>query len=216
MEPGCNVQNQNIATIKLEDIHTSWIETLPNGKLIRKLIHKSSSNSQLIEYITQQFVDIKSINIKNCSETMKLIQTSHISTLNNIILMAGAAQFSKRFSRTINQQDVRTIKDSLGEDIYKFSLYEAPLSFPDLLKLEDKKTSQIISSNPFVDVISAGYRSFRIALDTTPNNCRYKVPKEWEYIYLAENTNVQIDKQERLLHMKLIFSLFEKNKTHEK
>jgi len=215
MKLGCKDQNKGVATIELNEIHSSWIEALSNGKLIKKLIKKSNSNILLIEYITQQFTTYKSFNLKNCSETMKLIQTSNASSLQNIILMAGAAQFSKRFSRTINQQDVRAIKDSLGEDIYKFSLYEAPLSFPELLEFENKNNTQILSNNPFVDVISAGYRSFRIALDTMPNNCLYKLPKEWEEIYLAKDTNIQIDKQERLLHMKLIFSLFERDKTHE-
>lgn len=193
-------------TTQVKFIHSSWINALPHGKLLEKLRKAPVTKEATSEYI-ERFIHLHNVDINVCSGIAKWIHFSKPEELQEIVKKAGAAQLSNKFSKTINQQEVKIIKQSLGESLYNFSLHEAPIMFPDVLAA---KTCIITSnSDPIVDVIDIGYESLRIALENIPNNCIYKLPKQWntEY-YLHKNTSTPSVDQ-RAFHMNLIFSLFE-------
>jgi len=185
--------------IEVQDIHSSWIQEMPNGELIGKLRKVPSAQKPLNDFI-KKYIYLDDTDIAD--ELAKKIQQTHPEKLNEVVLKIGATLLSNSIRQTITKKDVIQIKDSLGYDLYDFSVRKAPFLYSSLEVSDSYCFDQ--NSTPLSSVISLGYRSLRLALGSTDSSCIYKLPKEWDIGY---SNNTHLDRNESnnvIFHKKLV------------
>jgi len=189
-------------SLQVQDIHTSWIREMPNGELIEKLRETPSSRASLSKFIKQY---LPSNEIDDEDEITKQLLQHKPEDLHQLVLKAGATQFSSKIRLIITKKAVISLKKSLGEDLYNFSLNEAP-------ELSNELESSVAQTfmegiDPLSQVINNGYKSLRLALDDSPNNCIYKLPKEWNESYSSSESIDPKTKSDSGFHKTLISRL---------
>jgi hypothetical protein len=187
------------AVIEVQDIHSSWIYEMPNGKLIGKLRKVPSAQKPLSDFIKKYiYLD----DTKIVDEFSKKIHQTHPETLNEVVLKTGATLLSNSIRQTITKKDVIQIKDSLGEDLYDFSIKKAPLIYNSLGANNRYYFDQ--DCTPLNSVISLGYRSLRLALGSIDSSCIYKLPKNWDTDYSNDTDLKKSESINVIFHKELV------------
>ncbi len=198
--------------IEVQDIHSSWVHEMPNGELIGKLRKVPSAQKPLSNFI-KKYIYIDDTKIED--ELAKKIQQTHPEILNDMVLKIGATLLSNSIRQIITKKEVIQIKDSLGHDLYNFSVRKAPLIYS-LLGASDSYYFDK-NSTPLNSVISLGYRSLRLALGSIDSSCIYKLPKEWDIGY-SNSTDLDKNKSNNMtFHKNLVARILnEIDVPHEK
>ena len=197
-------QSTTFNPILIQDIHYSWIRAMPNGELIEKLREVSGEKVALTNFI-QQYFPINEVCEEKSKNMVTSIEKSTSKDLYNIVLKAGATQFSKKIRQFIKKQDVLQLNKALGDMLYYYSLSDSPAVYPNLDEYELKAFS--INNDPMANIINAGYRSLRITLSDLPENYIYKLPKPWDTTFNNISSSESISKGELALHKDLILKL---------
>ncbi|MEE9445642.1 MAG: hypothetical protein V3V19_08250 [Cocleimonas sp.] len=194
-------------SLQIQDIHTSWIKQLPNGELIEKLRETPSSRASLSEFI-KQYLPLNEIN--DADEFTKELLLSDPEDLHEVVLKAGVTQFSNNIRLIITKKAVITLKESLGEDLYNFSLNEASNITQEV---EVPSTQKFMEGRePLSQVINMGYKSLRIALEDSADDCKYKLPKQWDDEYSSNENSDAYTNNGSNFHKSLIYNIININK----
>lgn len=189
--------------IKLKDIHSSWIQELPYGTLLDKLRKKTIYNEgKLLMYISK-YVPIENVNLASDKGYLYKLHNIKPKELERLILKAGVSQFSTSIKQVINQQDVKKIKQLLGDNLYQFALHEAHKEPP--VALEQLNNNELFkqSLSPYIE---AGIHTLDVVLQGHSNNCFLKLPKSWKEEYTSKKSE-EIDLREQRLQKKLLSNL---------
>ncbi|HHC74212.1 MAG TPA: hypothetical protein ENK78_03975, partial [Thiothrix sp.] len=106
-------------------IDTTWLETIPNGKLLEKLCKNKRDTSQLSHYLLSQ-LGFNGQFFFDFSDPIARVALSPPENLKKLVEYIGVTYQQHDIRRTITKDEVRALKDSIGEDIYQFGLQSAP------------------------------------------------------------------------------------------
>lgn len=191
------------ASIDLNDIDPSWINTLPNGKLINKLRGSSRISPSLIESVYSN-LDLKDINPDESKGFIKEIHFYSPKQLQGLVLKAGVIPFGEKLKSIIIGNEVRQIRQQLGRGLFDFSLHN---NLPTINTPQYSKELLLLDQNINTKVIAIGYHSLETAMQNIHNNCKYKLPVLWKKTHESFFRVHQLSAKEKLFHINLIKSL---------
>ncbi len=192
------------SSIEVQDIHHSWILDMPNGELIEKLRKTISAQKPLTEFIKQYiFLEEQPV----LDDVTKVIQQASPSTLNDLVSKIGVTLLSNTIRQTIMKKEVIRIKESLGEDLYDFSVKKSPSINASSEHYDMAKYHFDDSTSPLNTVKGLGYKSLRLALGNIDSACIYKLPKEWDSDYT--NNKVVASDEDINIYKKIILNLIQ-------
>lgn len=190
-------------SINIKEIHSSWIQELPYGSLLEKLRKATTIHEPQLLNIISKHLPIYEIDLNNTMGYLYKLHNMKPKELEALVIKAGVSQFSQPIKQIINQQDVKNIKQLLGEDLYQFALNCTPSESPKTTIFKGNSEDLFNSPSPF---IKAGMHTLKVVLKGHPNNCFYKLPKNWNKNY-SEETTKETDLRDQRLQKILLNSL---------
>lgn len=194
-------------TIKLNDIHSSWIQSIPYGDLLNSL-RQSPRVENIISKHIYSHLQIKQIDKKDDLENgFNSINSYQKLELQLLVMRAGALQFSQPIKSAIKKQEIDKICNSLGKELYNFVLHGDTVS---TLHCNDAfKSSK--DNTILADVINAGYHSLHITFNGSPNDFVFKLPKQWHDEFLSTVKKQDYNNKNNSFHKNLIGELMNLN-----
>jgi hypothetical protein len=132
-------------------IHDSWLEQIPNGTLVKKLIQYKKTHVHLSDYILES-LDIKEHYCFDEMTGLKKIAWMSPDELEKLVCFAGAYLNYEALRNCIEGNSVRKIEQSIGREAYLFGLTRAPYLMQSMPVFEVKSklccelTTQIVAS----------------------------------------------------------------------
>lgn len=159
-------------------VHHSWLMTLPNAELLEKLKDNTRVSNKLSRYLMYQF----GFNDKfffNFSDPITRIALLPGSSLEELIQYVGVSFHHKSIQQVIQREDVLSLREILGDELYSFSIKQSPSLLNDALK-----TLPLPNIQPFEQrSLLTGLICLHAALQNHPVALRkrliLKLPREW-------------------------------------
>ena len=162
--------------------HDSWLEQMPDGPLIKKLVGKQRSADRIVEYLLRGF-GLENQVFFNFSNSLTRIALWSGSDLEKLILHIGAIFYYTKVKRVVVREEVESIQQELGSDIFLFMQRRATL-MKGKMTLDIKLPEQLGARS---SLIVAGLLCLHEALQDYPPALRkrlmLKLPYEWYTLY---------------------------------
>ena len=165
-------------------IHVSWLDQMPDGPIIKKLVGKHRSADRIVQYLLQRF-SLEQQVFFNFSNALTRIALWSSEDLERLVLYTGAAFYVKRVQKIVVREEVQHLQEQLGTDLFNFLQRRAALvkgNLPLELRLPE-------SLDPHHSLIVAGILCLNQALQDYPIALRkrlmLKLPFQW-YLLLKK------------------------------
>lgn len=162
--------------------HDSWLELMPDGPLIKKLVGCNRSAERIVEHLLQRF-GLENQVFFNFSNSLTRIALWSGKDLERLILHIGAVFYHNKVRQVVLREEVQKLQDQLGSDLFLFMQRRARLmlgkmsfnlNMPDVLSIRQS-------------VIAAGLLCLHEALREYPPALRkrlmLKLPYEWYVLW---------------------------------
>lgn len=100
-------------------IHDSWLEHMPDGPLIRKLVGRHRSADRIVQHLLQRF-GLENQVFFNFSNSLTRIALWSGADLERLVLHTGAVFYHARVQKIVIKDDVHKIRDEMGEELFQF------------------------------------------------------------------------------------------------
>ncbi len=162
--------------------HDSWLEQMPDGPLIKKLVGKQRSAERIVEYLLKRF-NLENQVFFNFSNSLTRIALWSGSDLEKLIMHTGAIFYYTKVRRIVVRDEVEAIQKELGNDIFLFMQSRATL-MKGKMALDIQLPDHLGTKN---SLIAAGLLCLHEALQDYPQALRkrlmLKLPYEWYSLY---------------------------------
>lgn len=162
--------------------HDSWLEQMPDGPLIKKLVGKQRSAERIVQHLMQRF-GLENQVFFNFSNSLTRIALWSGHELEKLVLYTGAVLFYPGVQRIVVRDELQQIQDRLGNEVFSFMQRRAGL-MRGRMNFDLKLPSQL---DPQSAVIIAGLLCLHQALQEYPPALRkrlmLKLPYDWYLLY---------------------------------
>lgn len=195
-------EENNLNSLHLDNIHPSWITTLPHGKLVNKLRASPAATELIGEHIRKHLHIQNSGSFQHEESLVKDLSLLTPKDFESLVLKAGTVQLSGRIKQVIKADDIKRIKDALGQDLYTFAVFTASSLYP----LSPAFRNNIVKNqNILKTVINCGYHSLIVILEnTSSDSILLKLPKVWNEDHMNTYKQYTSEENEQLFHSSLI------------
>lgn len=199
-----STSNSKIATLVWEFnfrpdhyIHVSWLDQMPDGPIIKKLVGKQRSADRIVQHLLQRF-GLENQVFFNFTNSLTRISLWSGDDLERLIFYVGTVFYYKKVQKIVVREEVQKLQEQLGSDLFSFMHRRAALMKGNLsldLNLPDKL-------DPHHSLIVAGMLCLNQALQEYPVALRkrlmLKLPYQW-YLLLkkAESLAKQLHGQNK-------------------
>ena len=177
--------------------HVSWLDQMPDGPIIKKLVGKQRSADRIVQHLLQR-LGLENQVFFNFSNSLTRIALWSGDDLERLILYTGTIFYHKRVQKIVMREEVQQLQEQLGFDLFSFMQRRSALmkgNLPLTLKLPAKLDAQH-------SLIVAGLLCLNQALQEYPIALRkrlmLKLPYQW-YLLLkkAEPLGKQLQGQNK-------------------
>ncbi|HPE58803.1 MAG TPA: SctK family type III secretion system sorting platform protein [Thiolinea sp.] len=159
-------------------IHDSWLEKMPDGPLIRKLVGKHRSAERIVQHLFQRF-GLENQVFFHFSNSLTRIALWSGKDLEKLVLHTGSVLYYPKIQHIIVREDVQKIRELVGEDIFMFMQRSAN----HLRGKMDLELDLPRKLPPRKWLVLAGMACFMTALQDYPPALRkrllLKLPQDW-------------------------------------
>lgn len=158
--------------------HDSWLEQMPDGPLIKKLVGKHRSAERIVQHLLVRF-GLENQMYFSFSNSLSRIALWSGADLEKLILHTGAVFYYSKVCRVVTREELQVIQEKMGNDLFTFMqrravLIKGKMAFG--LKLPNKMDTQTA-------LIVAGLLCLLTALYDYPVALRkrlmLKLPYDW-------------------------------------
>lgn len=164
--------------------HVSWLDQMPDGPIIKKLVGKQRSADRIVQHLLQR-LNLENQVFFNFSNSLTRIALWSGDDLERLILYTGTVFYHKRVQKIVIREEVQQLQEQLGSDLFSFMQRRSALmkgNLPLNLKLPEKLDAQH-------SLIVAGLLCLNQALQEYPLALRkrlmLKLPYQW-YLLLKK------------------------------
>lgn len=163
-------------------IHSSWLDTMPEGKVLQKLFAQPRGEGHLVQHMMQR-LGLQNSVFFDFSKPLSRLALWRGQELEQLVLCMGAVFHFKILRRIVTREDIARIQSVLGDDLYRFLQQRAPMvnhnvgaeiSFPTHMGLKKR-------------FILAGMLCLRAAFAGYPpafwKRVIYKLEREWYVLW---------------------------------
>lgn len=161
-------------------IHKSWLATVPNGDLLEKLRSTGKRDTtQLSQYLLSQLGFNGEFYFDFSNNPLANIALLPLKSLEELIKYIGVTYNFQEIRQIISNQEVRLLKNALGEHVYDFAFKHSPdIARNNLSTLEYTSAARLHEK-----IISSGFACLNSAFKQQPYALRkrliIKLPREW-------------------------------------
>jgi len=163
-------------------IHTTWLESLPEGELIKKLVGRHRAAERVVQHLMER-LGLENQMFFDFSSSLTRMALWSGEDLEKLVLYVGTVFNYQRVQRIVERDEVAVVREAIGEELFLFMHRRAPIVIsrpPSGVNLPEKvdiRTSLII----------AGLLCLHEALSEHPSALRkrlmLKLPREWFALY---------------------------------
>lgn len=162
--------------------HESWLEQMPDGPLIKKLVGKQRSADRIVQHLMQRF-GLENQVFFNFNHSLTRIALWSGTDLERLILHTGTVFYYKRVQKIVVREEVQQLQEQLGNELFTFMQRRTPL-VKGKLALNLTLPEQLA---PKQALILSGLLCLQQALQEYPPALRkrlmLKLPYEWYVLY---------------------------------
>ncbi|MEZ5450149.1 MAG: SctK family type III secretion system sorting platform protein [Thiolinea sp.] len=170
--------------------HNSWLEQMPDGLLIKKLVGKQRSAERIVQHLLERF-GLENQVFFNFSNSLTRIALWSGPELEKLVLYTGAVFFYARVQRTVVREELERVQEQLGTEIFSFMQRRASL-MKGRMNFNLKLPSSLGAEKA---LIAAGLLCLHQALSEYPMALRkrlmLKLPYDWYLLYKATSPAVE-------------------------
>ncbi|MGB0845496.1 MAG: SctK family type III secretion system sorting platform protein [Thiolinea sp.] len=163
-------------------IHDSWLEQMPDGPLIRKLVGRHRSADRIVQHLLQRF-GLENQVFFNFSNSLTRIALWSGDDLEKLVLYTGAVFYYSRIQKIVTREELHQVRDDLGEELFQFMQNRA-LRMRGKMDLDLKLPDKLSTHNA---LILAGMLCMQSALGgyslALRKRLMLKLPHEWFVLY---------------------------------
>jgi len=205
-------------------IDTTWLETIPNGKLLEKLRQNKRDTSQLSHYLLSQ-LGFNGQFFFDFSDPIARVALSPPENLKKLVEYIGVTYQQHDIRRTITKAEVAIMKDNIGENVYQFGLQSSPEITKKPLTYFAFKDEVTLKQRILITGIICLNNSFKYQPTALRKRLLIKLPKPWVDLstnYMTINQIKQPPKNEsiylthKVAEIANLIPAIEKNSTHHK
>lgn len=159
-------------------IHDSWLEQMPDGPLIKKLVGCHRGADRIVQYLMQR-LGLEGEVFFNFSNSLARIGLWSGADLERLIMHMGVVFYHSRIQKVVTRDEVLQIREQMGDELFSFMQSRA-VRVKGKLDLNLKLPAEL-DAKQFVRL--AGLLCFHAALSGYPLALRkrlmLKLPHEW-------------------------------------
>ncbi len=162
--------------------HDSWLEQMPDGPLIKKLVGKQRSADRIVQHLLQRF-GLENQVFFNFSNSLTRIALWPGADLEKLVMYSGTIFYYQCVQRVVVREDVEKLQENLGNEIFTFMQRRSALMKGKMdlsLKLPERL-------DPRSSLVAAGLLCLNQALSDYPMALRkrlmLKLPYEWYMLF---------------------------------
>lgn len=106
--------------------HDSWLEQMPDGLLIKKLVGKQRSAERIVEHLLRRF-DLENQVFFNFSNSLTKIALWSGKDLEKLVLYTGAVLYYTRVQTVVVREELEQIQEQMGAELFSFMQRRANL-----------------------------------------------------------------------------------------
>lgn len=107
-------------------LHLSWLNTMPEGKLLQSLFSQPRGESRLVLHMMQR-LGLQDSVFFDFSKPLSRLALWRGQELEQLILYLGAVFHYRILRRIVTREDITRIQGLLGDDLYRFLQQRAPV-----------------------------------------------------------------------------------------
>lgn len=100
-------------------VHDSWLEQMPDGPLIRKLVGRDRSADRIVQHLLQRF-GLENQVFFNFSNSLTRIALWSGEDLEKLVLHTGSVFYYAKIQKMVTREELHEVRDELGEELFQF------------------------------------------------------------------------------------------------
>ena len=163
-------------------VHDSWLEQMPDGPLIKKLVGKDRSADRIVRHLLQRF-GLENQVFFNFSNSLTRIALWSGEDLERLILHTGSVFYYAKVQKIVTREEVHEVRDTLGEELFQFMQRRA-LHLKGKLDLDLNLPRKLSADNALILAgllcMQSAFGNYSLALR---KRMMLKLPHEWFVLY---------------------------------